>query len=56
MTLDDRAVIVLSPSDYRFVVVAGGDKYNKLYRSPDVTLSSVAAQLRVMADRIDPLQ
>jgi hypothetical protein len=54
MTLDNQAVIVLAPADYDFVIVSDSKPYKKLYRSPDVSLATVAAQLRIMADRIDP--
>lgn len=54
MTLDNKSVIVLAPADYDFVVVSDGKPYNTLYRSPTVKLADVAAQLRIMADRIDP--
>ena len=56
-SLDDRISLVLTPSDYRFVVL--GDERpgeSRIYRSPDVTPSDVAKVLRRIADAFDGVQ
>lgn len=54
VTLDNQSVIVLTPADYDFVIISDGKPYHMLYRSPLVSLATVAAQLRIIAERIDP--
>ena len=53
-SLDDRVALVLTPSDYQFVIV--GDERpgeSRIYRSPHVSPQQVAAALRRIADSFE---
>lgn len=52
-SLDDRISLVLTPGDYRFVVVIGDE--SKVYRSPYVNPAEVVAELRRIADIFEKL-
>jgi hypothetical protein len=53
-SLDDKVTLVLSPSDYLFVVIgAEGVGESRLYRNPFVSTKDVAGALRRMADVLE---
>jgi hypothetical protein len=53
-SLDDKVALVLSPSDYLFVVIgAEGVGESRLYRSPFVSPKDVADALRRIADVLE---
>jgi hypothetical protein len=53
-SLDDRVALVLTPGDYKFVVI-GADvaEQSRIYRQPYISPKDVANELRRMADVLD---
>jgi hypothetical protein len=53
-SLDDKVTLVLSPSDYLFLVIgAEGTGQSRLYRNPYVSPKDVAGALRRIADVLE---
>lgn len=53
-SFDDRAALVLAPSDYDFVIVGSHVQgQSRVYRNPNIHPALVCAALRRIADSFD---